>query len=355
MIIRTLRLQLRLPKPVYVSPPCRYYSTDLEKLKKESDTTESDNSASATGVIDRTHNEVLLYYDHIYPFTTSRNVVKQYLSRFSLPWSTAYDNEKLKQKVWDLSSPLATTAKITEFVPLRRDCGAFVKFKYPPEVPATKFIEEIRENVEKNEQERVNSNILTRLYHQIWRNVPKVYSVKGTPWIEDLRRFPSPKLSVKFEGDPLTEEELYVLFRRYGLINEIEPGATEAFIYFHSTRAAISAKHCITGMVLNGGKTTLHIQFVAIKRSNFLVLLISNHTKIAIPVLIALLATFAVLILILFENGLLSTRYSTTGNRLTSLRRADGSSISTFHTEPSLDGCIVVTTTLTVKSRRLPG
>lgn len=287
---------MRLPKPVYISPPCRYYSTDLEKLKKESDTTESDNSASATGVIDKTHNEVLLYYDHIYPFTTSRNVVKQYLSRFSLPWSTAYDNEKLKQKVWDLSSPLATTAKITEFVPLRRDCGAFVKFKYPPEVPATKFIEEIRENVERNEQERVNSNILTRLYHQIWRNVPKVYSVKGTPWIEDLRRFPSPKLSVKFEGDPLTEEELYVLFRRYGLINEIEPGATEAFIYFHSTRAAISAKHCITGMVLNGGKTTLHIQFVAIKRSNFLVLLISNHTKIAIPVLIALLATFAVLI-----------------------------------------------------------
>ncbi|KHC28204.1 mitochondrial escape protein 2-2, partial [Candida albicans P76067] len=91
MIIRTLRSQLRLPKPVYIFPPCRYYSTDLEKLKKESDTTESDNSASATGVIDKTHNEVLLYYDHIYPFTTSRNVVKQYLSRFSLPWSTAYD------------------------------------------------------------------------------------------------------------------------------------------------------------------------------------------------------------------------------------------------------------------------
>ncbi|KHC45690.1 hypothetical protein MGC_05719, partial [Candida albicans P37039] len=28
MIIRTLRSQLRLPKPVYISPPCRYYSTD---------------------------------------------------------------------------------------------------------------------------------------------------------------------------------------------------------------------------------------------------------------------------------------------------------------------------------------
>ncbi|KAF6067021.1 RNA12 family protein [Candida albicans] len=120
---------------------------------------------------------------------------------------------------------IGTTAKITEFVPLRRDC---------------------------------------------------------TPWIEDLRRFPSPKLSVKFEGDPLTEEELYVLFRRYGLINEIEPGATEAFIYFHSTRAAISAKHCITGMVLN------EIEFLGSVD-------LEPH-KIAIPVLIALLATFAVLI-----------------------------------------------------------
>ncbi|RCK59523.1 Mitochondrial escape protein 2-2 [Candida viswanathii] len=293
MLVQTVR------RPITWRPllrPFRCYSTDIEKLKKESDTNESDNSASTTGVIDKKHSEVLLYYDHVYPFTLSRNRFAQYLSRFTLPWSRKYDDEKLKDKVWALSSPLPAGSRITEFVPLKRDCGAFVKFRYPPEVDVRTFIDDIRENVRRNDEARANANVITKFFSAVWSTYPKVFSVKGVPWIEDLRRFPSPKISVKFEGDPLTEEELYVLFRRYGLIDDIQPGPTEAFIYFHNITAAVCAKHCITGMLLNGGKTVLHIQFVPIQRNNFLVNVISNHTRIAVPILFALLATFAVLI-----------------------------------------------------------
>lgn len=296
MIVLTVRRPIVWRPLIRPAFQLRFYSTDLEKLKKESDTTESDNSASTTGVIDKKHSEVLLYYDHIYPFALSRNRLAQYLSRFTFPWSHRYDDDKLKEKVWKLSSPLPTGSEITEFVPLKRDSGAFVKFRYPPDVEATKFIDDIRENVYRNDKARANANIASRLLNYVWNSYPKVFSVKGVPWIEDLRRFPSSKISVKFEGDPLTEEELYVLFRRYGLINEIQPGPSEAFIYFHNITAAVCAKHCITGMLLNSGKTVLHIQFVPIPRSNVLMNVLSNHTKIAIPILIALLATFAVLI-----------------------------------------------------------
>ncbi|RCK62729.1 Mitochondrial escape protein 2-2 [Candida viswanathii] len=296
MLVQTVRRPIAWRPLLHPVRHFRFYSTDIEKLKKVSDTNESDNSASTTGVIDRKHSEVLLYYDHVYPFTLSRNRLAQYLSRFTLPWSRKYDDEKLKEKVWTLSSPLPTGSRITEFVPLKRDCGAFVKFRYPPEVDVRKFIDDIRENVRKNDEARANANFVTKFFSTVWSTYPKVFSVKGVPWIEDLRRFPSPKISVKFEGDPLTEEELYVLFRRYGLINDIQPGPTEAFIYFHNITAAVCAKHCITGMLLDGGKTVLHIQFVPIQRNNFLVNVISNHTRIAIPILFALLATFAVLI-----------------------------------------------------------
>lgn len=296
MLVQLVRRPIAWRSLLYPTSQLRFYSTDLEKLKKESDTTESDNSASTTGVIDKKHSEVLLYYDHIYPFTVSHNRLAQYLSRFTFPWARKFDDEKLKQKVWNLSTPLPAGSTITEFVSLKRDSGVFVKFSYPPDVEATKFIEEIRQNVRNNDEKRSNANVVSRMLSYVWGTAPNVYSVKGVPWIEDMKRFPSTKISVKFEGDPLTEEELYVLFRRYGLINDIQPGPSEAFIYFHSMSAAVCAKHCITGMLLNGGKTVLHIQFVPIPRNNFLANVLSNHTKIAIPILIALLATFAVLI-----------------------------------------------------------
>ncbi|KAI5966797.1 YME2 [Candida pseudojiufengensis] len=271
----------------------RFYSTDIESLKKQSDSTETDNSVNATGVIDKNRNEVLLYYS----FSSSRNIVKQYLMRLfsAFPFSQKYNEDNLKDKVIKISSPLPSDSKITELVPLLRDSGAFVKFQFPPDETARSFITEVRSNVNKNDAKRLDNFVLKTLNY-VWNRSPKVYSVKGIPWIEDLRRFPSAKIGIKYEGNPLTEEELYVLFRRYGLIDDIKIEPTESYVLFHDIRSAICAKHCITGMVLNDGETTIHIKYVPIKKNNYIIDFISNHTKIAIPIILALLATFAVLI-----------------------------------------------------------
>ncbi|CAK9436246.1 uncharacterized protein LODBEIA_P08040 [Lodderomyces beijingensis] len=269
----------------------RPFSTDIENLKRQSDNQESDNSASATGVIDKGSNEVLLYYS----FTNSRSFIKPYISRF-IP--SKWTDDELRAKVENVSSPLPDNSVITELVSLPRDSGAFVKFKYPPGLSARDFVKDVRENVNKHDEGgKFFENAFTRaLLNSVWNSSTQVYSVKGVPWIEDLRRFPSAKLGIKYEGKPLTEEELYVLFRRYGLIDDIKIDAGEAFILFHAVRSAICAKHCITGMQLNHDETTIHIRYVPIKKTNFLIDLVASHTKIALPILLALLATFAVLI-----------------------------------------------------------
>lgn len=286
--LRPLRVSSIRRTPV-VLQSFRHYATDIEDLKKQSDSTEADNSVSATGVIDKRSNEVLLYYS----FATSRNFIKSYLSRLAL-FAPRYSDEEVKKKVTELSSPLPQGSLLTEVVALARDSGAFVKYQFPQDETARLFIEEIRNNVAKNEKEQ--ENVLSRVFDYITDRAPKVYSVKGVPWIEDLKRFPSPKLAIKFEGEPLTEEELYVLFRRYGLIDDIKADAADSSVLFHNVRAATCAKHCITGMELNKGKTTIHIQFSPLKRKNYLVDFISNHTKIAIPILLALLAGLAVMV-----------------------------------------------------------
>lgn len=269
----------------------RFYTTDLEKLKRQSDYNEADNSVLNTGVIDKSKSEVLVYYDSIYPHTTG--FMKRYF--FWLTFPTSITDTQLLEKIKNLSSPLHEEAKITEFIPVKRDFGAFVKYNIPTESTASELIDQIRNNVE---QVRASKGVFSRVFNLIWNHDPKVFTVKGTPWIEDLRRYPSSKLAVKYDGkNPLTEEELYVLFRRYGPINDIiqDSATSTSQILFRHTRSAIAAKQCLTGMVVQGD-TVIHLQYIPVKRVNYITKFIADHTKIALPIILALLATFAVLI-----------------------------------------------------------
>ncbi|CAG89608.2 DEHA2F20108p [Debaryomyces hansenii CBS767] len=284
----------------YQRPFIRNYASDVEDLKKEADRLETDKSASTTGVLDyEKQSEVVLYFDHIYPMPISGLSLKR---KFLSPIQNRVTTDDLKQKVLDLSStdsnPLPENTKISEFVPLKRDAGAFVKFEVPPETTCKELINQIVSNLEENEVQH-NKNIFNYVKNLFWNKFPKCYQVKGTPWIEDLRRYPSPKLKVIFEGDPLTEEELYLLFRRYGLIVDIIPVSSSnptATIIFKYLRSAVCAKNCITGISLNSSMTTLHLQYIPIERVNYLMDFIVNHQKITIPAIVALLATLAVLI-----------------------------------------------------------
>ncbi|ODV79918.1 mitochondrial inner membrane protein [Suhomyces tanzawaensis NRRL Y-17324] len=273
----------------------RNYSSDVKEFKQEADTNESDDSASTTGVIDQELSETVLYFDHVYPWSTSNSNIKQYLRFVLSPIQNGFSKEDVHNKITKLSSPLPLGAKITDLVPLQRDCGAFVKFQVPKDVTTKDFIVQIKSNLQKH-RDQYNQNIFRKVFNKMYHHFPSVYAVKGTPWIEDLRRFPSLKLKVIFEGPSLTEEELYVLFRRYGLIVDIIPGSESATLIFRLIRSAICAKNCVTGITLNKAETTLHLQYIPIKRVNYIADFVINHQRIAIPVIIALLATIAVLI-----------------------------------------------------------
>ena len=270
-------------------------ANDIIEIKSESNANESDTSAETTGVIDKDREEILLFYNHIYPVSVSNSRIKQYLRWWHSPLQARLSNEQLKQIVEKISSPLPEGAKAKEFIPLKRDCGAFVKFTIPRSLSSEQFVGAIQENV-LNWVDEEHAVWYKKIKNLVSNNYPSVYPVKGTPWIEDLRRFPSTTLKVMFEGNPLTEEELYLLFRRYGLIVDIIPEDKFATVVYRRVRSAVSAKNCITGITLNKGKTVLHIQYVKIKRVNYITDFISAHQRITIPIIIALLAGTAVLI-----------------------------------------------------------
>lgn len=140
--------------------------------------------------------------------------------------------------------------------------------------------------------------------------------VRGTPWLEDLYRFPASTIKVEFvateAGGPpeqLSEEVLYSLFRRYGKIADILPQPADskdmpkyAQIAFPLTRDAIMARNCMHGYIVSeekgGGKagTVLRLSYVQRLKGHNIWNWLTSHPRIVIPILAALLAGFSVLI-----------------------------------------------------------
>ena len=144
----------------------------------------------------------------------------------------------------------------------------------------------------------------------------KARLVRGTPWLEDMYRYPSVLLRVEFvapdsEGTPaeLSEENLYTLFRRFGKISEItaqpfDSKATPRFAWlaFPSVRDSIMARNCMHGFVaseaLGGGKTGTRLRISYQKRMNphGIWNWLSSHPRIIIPVIAFLVAGISVII-----------------------------------------------------------
>lgn len=298
-VLRTFRLN----RAAFAGPVTRCYSSEIENLKRATDSGEADNSAGVTGVIDlQKQREILVYFNDRYPLSISNTFVKHIVKLAWAGFRGPFDDKTQESKLWEISNtlknPLPQGTKILEFIPFKRDGGAFAKFNVPPGTTGDELLGMIQLNIKVNE-EKNSKGIWARVNGLFWSKSPTTFPVKGTPWIEDLRRIPSSQLKVKFEGPSLTEEELFLLFRRYGAIQEIVPfSATDGFakVIFTRVRPAISAKNCLTGLSLNKGKTVLHIQFIPMKKVSWIRDAIVNHQRISIPIILALLATFAVLI-----------------------------------------------------------
>jgi hypothetical protein len=140
--------------------------------------------------------------------------------------------------------------------------------------------------------------------------------VQGVPWLEDLARFPKNRLRIEFTPPnpsdtavELSQETLFSLFRKYGKIVELTSQAADskvlpkfAYVDFFMVRDAVLARNCmhgfVVGEVLGGGKngTKLRISFEQRVKAHHIWDWITNHPRIVIPVIAALIAAITVVV-----------------------------------------------------------
>lgn len=144
----------------------------------------------------------------------------------------------------------------------------------------------------------------------------KARLVRGTPWLEDLHRYPTSLLRVEFvapepgtKPEELSEEILYSLFRKYGKIADIIPQPQDnktspryAHLGFPLTRDAIMARNCMHGFIvdetLGGGKngTRLRLSYQKRVKPHSIWNWLTSHPRIVVPVVAALIAGISVII-----------------------------------------------------------
>ncbi|KAG5930480.1 hypothetical protein E4U42_001052 [Claviceps africana] len=259
-------------------------------------------------------NESLFFFENIFPRKLSA------LLRY--PTETDKDITELLRRFYSSSSnggggldPIALVKraisddmplKVTEILPRLKDGGAFVKVQYdasisPPDIEST-LLNKLRERPLKP-------------WFSPFRGIT-ARLVRGTPWLEDLYRFPSNLIKVEFvppepgaTAEELSEETLYSMFRRYGKIADILPQPFDskvvpkyAQISFPRLSDAIMARNCMHGFVvreaLGGGTngTLLRLSYVEQEKAHRFWNWLTSHPRIVIPILAALLAAASVII-----------------------------------------------------------
>ncbi|RPA82836.1 hypothetical protein BJ508DRAFT_369410 [Ascobolus immersus RN42] len=241
------------------------------------------------GTILTKQGEALLYYDNIYPVRTATWDIRYLINNL-------LSSARLDQQVTStLEPPLVDSGfSITSIIPRNKDGGIFVKVASTDGV--TTSLKEIEEKISAHLQHKETP----KPWHSPWRSV-KAYRVEGNPWVEDLHRYPSPKIRVDFVKEDggaasheVPQEVLYGLFRKYGQINDIVVSGKEspknAVITFLRLRGATAAKNCIHGRVIEvgGEKVRLRVEYQRIVRVNAVADWVAKHPKIVLPLLVIL-------------------------------------------------------------------
>ena len=202
--------------------------------------------------------------------------------------------------------PAALPVKMSTIIPVIKEGGAFVKVSHEKDVNMEGIESKLREHLKEHPVKPMFSP---------WSRL-RAALVKGRPWIEDLHRFPTQRLRIEFlppqTGAPaseLTEEQLYTVFRKFGKILNIVPPPSDpkvaprfANVTFKLSRQAIMAKNCIHGFRIpeaaGGGKdgTLLRINYERIVKAHWIRDWFTNHPRIVIPLVAALVAAITVAI-----------------------------------------------------------
>lgn len=271
-------------------------------------------------------NESVLFFDSEPPspipikqHTNSEDLFPLKLNILGRLWKTDRDVAEVMRR-FDTSSfglmdpiglvksavPNESGVKVTEILPRLKDGGAYVKFSHDAST-SSKDIE--ARLVKKLEEQPLKP------WFNPFRRI-KARLVKGTPWLEDLYRYPTKILRVEFvpptagqSSEELSEEHLYSLFRRYGKIADILPQPNDskvtpryAQIGFPRIRDSIMARNCLHGIVVDeafgGGKTGTRLRLSYQKRvkSHSIWNWLTNHPRIVVPIMAALLAGISVMV-----------------------------------------------------------
>lgn len=196
--------------------------------------------------------------------------------------------------------------KVAEVLPRFKEGGAFVKFSHGPGATSIQVEEAIKAYLQDHE------------IKPWWNPFGRVHTslVRGKPWVEDLYRMPTCCLKVEFmpsepggQAAELTQEQLYSFFRPYGKLSEItaQPADSKivpryALLDFASKSKSIMAKNCMHGYFVGeaegGGKlgTVLRLTYEQKAKAHWIRDWLTNHPRIVIPALAALIAAISVAI-----------------------------------------------------------
>ncbi|CAM1504163.1 Fc.00g017540.m01.CDS01 [Cosmosporella sp. VM-42] len=268
-------------------------------------------SGDKSGHISVYSDESILFFENIFPLKLNSLITR--------PWKSDHELSDLLQRFesssFGIMDPirLVKTAipqdlpiKVTEILPRLKDGGAYVKFRHdvnvePSEIEGT-LIKQLKEHPLKpwfNPFRRVTARL-----------------VQGTPWLEDLYRYPTSLLKIEFvppepgvTPQELSEETIYNLFRKYGKIADIIPQPADskatpryALLGYPSMRDAIMARNCMHGFVVGesqgGGLsgTRLRLSYEKRVKAHSIWNWLTNHPRIVLPALAALIAGISVLI-----------------------------------------------------------
>ncbi|ORX62891.1 hypothetical protein DM01DRAFT_1330999 [Hesseltinella vesiculosa] len=229
-----------------------------------------------------------LYLDNVYPLRMGALDFRQYIfvkSKYSL--------ESVARRCIP-TEEMPNNFKLLDIIQRSKDGGAIVKFAFESG-------HQEKESVALEIAARVNTFLKNKPTLAIF-NFQPVHSflVKGRPFLEDMvRRYPSQRLRVEFQGEPVTVERLFEHFRQYGRIYDIalQPSpmagkdpARYAILQFTRVRSAASARNCLHGHLIDN--TRLNILYEQQLHTNVIKEWIVGHPRISIPIMAALAAGF---------------------------------------------------------------
>ncbi len=227
---------------------------------------------------------LLLFFDNLYPLRLGIWDIRHWLVKL---------DSGMAERLVRYAVPKELNADIVQIIPSIKEGGALVRLRLGDGAMTTRTetLARIASNLQENPP---------RLWFSPLKQL-EAFVVRGDPWINDLYRFPSPRVKVVFEGPELSQETLYGLFRPYGKLLDIypQPAASKdlpkfATLQFQRARSATAARNCLHGF--QEGATRISVSYERQLKAHVLKDWLVNHPRFTVPASAALIASLTVAI-----------------------------------------------------------